>query len=85
MIADTVASKARMGIGTEEEFVLQKPLFELHTFTDEQVPGFLAQCVLHPYQQQEDLNVDSNEVKISLLEGVDVEIVREEAPSPQFF
>ncbi|KAL8183335.1 UNVERIFIED_CONTAM: hypothetical protein K2H54_037452 [Gekko kuhli] len=36
-MADTVASKARMGIGTEEEFVLQKPLFELHTFTDEQI------------------------------------------------
>nr|XP_056717488.1 coiled-coil domain-containing protein 148 [Euleptes europaea] len=37
MMADTVASKARMGIGTEEEFILQKPLFELHTFTDEQI------------------------------------------------
>ncbi|XP_061464705.1 coiled-coil domain-containing protein 148 isoform X2 [Rhineura floridana] len=37
MMADTVASKARMGIGTEEEFVLQKPLFELHTFTNEQI------------------------------------------------
>ncbi|XP_048339280.1 coiled-coil domain-containing protein 148 isoform X2 [Sphaerodactylus townsendi] len=37
MMADTVASKARMGIGTEEEFILQKPLFELHTFTNEQI------------------------------------------------
>lgn len=36
-MADTVASKARMGIGTEEEFVLQKPLFKLHTFSEEQV------------------------------------------------
>ncbi|XP_066494125.1 coiled-coil domain-containing protein 148 [Tiliqua scincoides] len=37
MMADTVASKARMGIGTEDEFVLQRPLFELHTFSDEQI------------------------------------------------
>ncbi|XP_060113325.1 coiled-coil domain-containing protein 148 isoform X2 [Heteronotia binoei] len=37
MMADTVASKARMGIGTGEESVLQKPLFELHTFTNEQI------------------------------------------------
>nr|XP_028602253.1 coiled-coil domain-containing protein 148 isoform X2 [Podarcis muralis] len=37
MMADTVASKARMGIGTEEEFVLLKPLFELHTFTNDQI------------------------------------------------
>lgn len=36
-MADTVASKARMGIGTKEEFVLQKPLFKLHTFSEEQV------------------------------------------------
>ncbi|XP_032848567.2 coiled-coil domain-containing protein 148 isoform X2 [Tyto alba] len=35
--ADTVASKARMGIGTEEEFDLQKPLFKLHTYRDEQI------------------------------------------------
>ncbi|XP_062974691.1 coiled-coil domain-containing protein 148 isoform X2 [Elgaria multicarinata webbii] len=37
MMADTVASKARMGIGTEEEFVLLKPLFELYTFSTEQI------------------------------------------------
>ncbi|XP_054828412.1 coiled-coil domain-containing protein 148 [Eublepharis macularius] len=37
MMADTVASKARMGIGTEEEFILLKPLFELRTFTDDQI------------------------------------------------
>ncbi|KAH0621405.1 hypothetical protein JD844_022679 [Phrynosoma platyrhinos] len=37
MMADTVASKARMGIGTAEEFFLQKPLFELHTFSAEQI------------------------------------------------
>uniref|UniRef100_A0A803SRJ6 Coiled-coil domain containing 148 n=1 Tax=Anolis carolinensis TaxID=28377 RepID=A0A803SRJ6_ANOCA len=37
MMADTVASKARMGIGVEEDFFLQKPLFELHTFSAEQI------------------------------------------------
>ncbi|XP_053116024.1 coiled-coil domain-containing protein 148 isoform X2 [Hemicordylus capensis] len=37
MMADTIASKARMGIGTEEEFFLQKPLFDLHTFSAEQI------------------------------------------------
>ncbi|XP_013049077.2 coiled-coil domain-containing protein 148 isoform X8 [Anser cygnoides] len=37
VVADTVASKARMGIGTKEEFVLQKPLFKLHTFSEEQI------------------------------------------------
>ncbi|NXQ12261.1 CC148 protein, partial [Peucedramus taeniatus] len=36
-VADTVASKARMGIGTKEEFELQQPLFRLHTYTQEQV------------------------------------------------
>ncbi|XP_042301825.1 coiled-coil domain-containing protein 148 isoform X2 [Sceloporus undulatus] len=37
MMADTIASKARMGIGAAEEFFLQKPLFELHTFSAEQI------------------------------------------------
>ncbi|NXI64862.1 CC148 protein, partial [Anseranas semipalmata] len=37
VVADTVASKARMGIGTKEEFVLQKPLFKLHTYSEEQI------------------------------------------------
>ncbi|XP_021253397.1 coiled-coil domain-containing protein 148 isoform X1 [Numida meleagris] len=37
VVADTTASKARMGVGTTEEFVLQKPLFELHTYSEEQV------------------------------------------------
>ncbi|XP_027721506.1 coiled-coil domain-containing protein 148-like [Vombatus ursinus] len=37
MMADTLASKARMGIGTEEEFVLQKPLFKLNTYTEPQI------------------------------------------------
>ncbi|XP_035421940.1 coiled-coil domain-containing protein 148 isoform X3 [Cygnus atratus] len=37
VVADTVTSKARMGIGTKEEFVLQKPLFKLHTFSEEQI------------------------------------------------
>ncbi|NXU20196.1 CC148 protein, partial [Pardalotus punctatus] len=36
-VADTVASKARMGIGTNEEFELQQPLFKLHTYSEEQV------------------------------------------------
>ncbi|NXX32869.1 CC148 protein, partial [Nicator chloris] len=36
-VADTVASKARMGIGTQEEFELQQPLFRLHTYSEEQV------------------------------------------------
>ncbi|NXE37979.1 CC148 protein, partial [Ptilorrhoa leucosticta] len=36
-VADTVASKARMGIGTNNEFELQQPLFKLHTYTEEQV------------------------------------------------
>lgn len=37
MMSDTKAWKAKMGIGTEEEVVLQKPLFELHTYTEQQV------------------------------------------------
>ncbi|XP_063257163.1 coiled-coil domain-containing protein 148 isoform X2 [Prinia subflava] len=36
-VADTVASKARMGIGAKEEFELQQPLFRLHTYSEEQV------------------------------------------------
>ncbi|NWX54180.1 CC148 protein, partial [Promerops cafer] len=36
-VADTVASKARMGIGTKDEFELQQPLFRLHTYSEEQV------------------------------------------------
>ncbi|NWV33616.1 CC148 protein, partial [Grantiella picta] len=36
-VADTVASKARMGIGTNDEFELQQPLFKLHTYSEEQV------------------------------------------------
>ncbi|NXS52740.1 CC148 protein, partial [Brachypteracias leptosomus] len=36
-VADTVASKARMGIGAKEEFDLQKPLFRLHTYSEEQI------------------------------------------------
>ncbi|NWQ89500.1 CC148 protein, partial [Burhinus bistriatus] len=37
VVADTVASKARMGIGTNEEFDLQKPLFKLHTYSEQQI------------------------------------------------
>ncbi|KAF0881937.1 CC148 protein, partial [Crocuta crocuta] len=37
MMSDTTASRARMGIGTEEEFVLQKPLFTLNTYNEYQV------------------------------------------------
>ncbi|NWI74088.1 CC148 protein, partial [Dryoscopus gambensis] len=36
-VADTVASKARMGIGTNDEFERQQPLFRLHTYSEEQV------------------------------------------------
>ncbi|XP_064926187.1 coiled-coil domain-containing protein 148 isoform X2 [Columba livia] len=36
-VADTVASRARMGIGAEEEFCLQKPLFKLHTYSEQQI------------------------------------------------
>ncbi|XP_014821990.1 PREDICTED: coiled-coil domain-containing protein 148 isoform X3 [Calidris pugnax] len=36
-VADTVASKARMGIGTNQEFDLQKPLFPLHTYSEQQI------------------------------------------------
>ncbi|NXL25049.1 CC148 protein, partial [Setophaga kirtlandii] len=36
-VADTVASRARMGIGAKEEFELQQPLFRLHTYSEEQV------------------------------------------------
>ncbi|XP_065527259.1 coiled-coil domain-containing protein 148 isoform X6 [Lathamus discolor] len=34
-VADTVASKARMGIGTKED--IQKPLFQLHTYNEQQI------------------------------------------------
>lgn len=37
MMSDTTASKARMGIGIEEEFILQKPLFTLNTYNEYQV------------------------------------------------
>ncbi|XP_053554295.1 coiled-coil domain-containing protein 148 [Bombina bombina] len=37
MMSDTKASKARLGIGIEEEFFLQKPLFELHTYSEQQI------------------------------------------------
>ncbi|XP_060033879.1 coiled-coil domain-containing protein 148 isoform X2 [Erinaceus europaeus] len=37
MMSDTMASKAKMGIGTEEEFILQKPLFTLNTYNEQQI------------------------------------------------
>ncbi|NXW31585.1 CC148 protein, partial [Phaetusa simplex] len=37
VVADTAASRARVGIGTNEEFDLQKPLFKLHTYSEQQV------------------------------------------------
>ncbi|XP_078572645.1 coiled-coil domain-containing protein 148-like isoform X2 [Branchiostoma floridae x Branchiostoma japonicum] len=37
MMGNTTASKARMGIGAEEDINIQKPLFHLHGFTDQQV------------------------------------------------
>ncbi|XP_071418853.1 coiled-coil domain-containing protein 148 [Pithys albifrons albifrons] len=36
-VADTVASRARMGIGGSTESELQQPLFRLHTYTEEQI------------------------------------------------
>ncbi|NXR22767.1 CC148 protein, partial [Cinclus mexicanus] len=37
-VADTVVSKARMGVGSKQEFFdLQQPLFRLHTYSEEQV------------------------------------------------
>ncbi|NXO30588.1 CC148 protein, partial [Cisticola juncidis] len=36
-VSDTVASKARMGVGAREECELQQPLFRLHTYSQEQV------------------------------------------------
>nr|XP_006126902.1 coiled-coil domain-containing protein 148 isoform X1 [Pelodiscus sinensis] len=37
MMADTVASKAKVGIGSEEEFVLHRPLFTLNTYSEQQI------------------------------------------------
>ncbi|XP_073503238.1 coiled-coil domain-containing protein 148 isoform X3 [Phyllobates terribilis] len=37
MMSDTQAWKARLGIGIEEEIVLQKPLFDLFTYNEQQV------------------------------------------------
>ncbi|ELK04630.1 Coiled-coil domain-containing protein 148 [Pteropus alecto] len=37
MMSDTMASKAKMGIGIEEEFILQKPLFTLNTYNEQQI------------------------------------------------
>ncbi|XP_064291452.1 coiled-coil domain-containing protein 148 isoform X4 [Passer domesticus] len=47
-VADTVASKARMGIGARDESELQQPLFRLHTYSEEQTGLVLLrlQCVI---------------------------------------
>ncbi|XP_021121668.1 coiled-coil domain-containing protein 148 isoform X2 [Heterocephalus glaber] len=37
MMSDTIASKAKMGTDMEEEFILQKPLFTLHTYNERQI------------------------------------------------
>ncbi|XP_075036939.1 coiled-coil domain-containing protein 148 isoform X2 [Mixophyes fleayi] len=37
MMSDTKAWKAKLGFGTEEEVVLQKPLFELYTYNEQQI------------------------------------------------
>jgi len=37
MHIDRRTSKSRMGIGIEEEFILQKPLFTLYTYNEQQV------------------------------------------------
>jgi hypothetical protein len=36
-MSDTMAWKARMGIDSEQEFILQKPLFTLNTYNEQQV------------------------------------------------
>ncbi|XP_030310382.1 coiled-coil domain-containing protein 148 [Calypte anna] len=48
-VAGTVASRARVGIGTTEEFDLQKPLFKLHTYSEQQIisdPRFRVELAL---------------------------------------
>ncbi|XP_058520494.1 coiled-coil domain-containing protein 148 isoform X2 [Ochotona princeps] len=37
MMSDTIASKARMDAEMEEEFILQKPLFSLNTYSEQQI------------------------------------------------
>nr|XP_020007346.1 coiled-coil domain-containing protein 148-like [Castor canadensis] len=37
MMSDTMAWKARMGIDSEQEFILQKPLFTLNTYNEQQI------------------------------------------------
>ncbi|XP_071978068.1 coiled-coil domain-containing protein 148 isoform X2 [Engystomops pustulosus] len=37
MMSDTKAWKARLGIGAEEEIVLQKPLFDLYTYSEQEI------------------------------------------------
>lgn len=37
MMSDTMASKARMDTEMQEEFILQKPLFSLNTYSEKQV------------------------------------------------
>ncbi|VTJ85143.1 Hypothetical predicted protein, partial [Marmota monax] len=37
MMSDTMASKARMAVEIEEEFILQKPLFTLNTYNEQQI------------------------------------------------
>ncbi|XP_040601329.1 coiled-coil domain-containing protein 148 isoform X6 [Mesocricetus auratus] len=37
MMSDTMAWKARMGTGSEDEFILQKPLFTLTTYNEKQI------------------------------------------------
>ncbi|XP_027624255.1 coiled-coil domain-containing protein 148 [Tupaia chinensis] len=37
MMSDTMASKAKMGVEMEDEFILQKPLFTLNTYNEQQI------------------------------------------------
>ncbi|KAM8934547.1 coiled-coil domain-containing protein 148 [Pelodytes ibericus] len=37
MMSDTIAFKAKMGIGAEDEVYQQKPLFQLHTYNEQQI------------------------------------------------
>lgn len=61
-VADTVASKARVGIGAREEFGLQKPLFALHTYSEQQVMAcnhateFVGRTFISIARQDGDIN-----------------------------
>nr|XP_039262242.1 coiled-coil domain-containing protein 148-like [Styela clava] len=39
LVADTISSKARQGIGTNEEVSIQAPLFDVHGYSQKQIEG----------------------------------------------